>query len=207
MSQKIILFDFDGTLADTFLLGSRLINEYADKFGYARIDFAKNKNKSAKELIKMAKVKFWEIPRLLRFFRSQTLKFANEISAFEGIENLIKDLFNCGYRMGIVSTNTKEIIDIFLKKYNLQSYFSYFRTEVSLFGKKRALKLSKRNLKSNNIIYVGDEVRDIEGANKAKIPIISCTWGFNNKEILFKHNDLVVSNCNELKEKIMEFNY
>ncbi|MBO7439324.1 MAG: HAD hydrolase-like protein, partial [Bacteroidales bacterium] len=45
-----IIFDFDGTLADTFALGSKLINEYADRLGYKQIDFAANKDKSAREL-------------------------------------------------------------------------------------------------------------------------------------------------------------
>ena len=60
-----IIFDFDGTLADTFALGSKLINEYADRLGYKQIDFAANKDKSARELIKMSGVRFWQIPGLI----------------------------------------------------------------------------------------------------------------------------------------------
>ena len=60
-----IIFDFDGTLADTFALGSQLINEYADQLGYKQIDFAANKDKSARELIKMSGVRFWQIPGLM----------------------------------------------------------------------------------------------------------------------------------------------
>jgi len=201
----MLLFDFDGTLADTFLLGSRLINEYADKFGYQRIDFAENKNKSARELLKMAHVHWWEIPRLLRFFRNQTVAHAPEIEAFQGIKELITTLHEQGIPMGILSTNTREIIDIFIEKHHLEGCFSYFRTEVSLFGKKRALRKARRQLKKDghqHITYIGDELRDIEACRAVDMPIISCTWGFNSKEILSENNTKVVSNCQELREMI-----
>ena len=40
MQSAIVLFDFDGTLADTFESGARLINQFAEQFGYNKIDFA-----------------------------------------------------------------------------------------------------------------------------------------------------------------------
>ncbi len=203
----MLLFDFDGTLADTFLLGSQLINEYADRFGYQRIDFEKNKNKSARELIKMAKVHWWEIPRLLRFFRRETIAHAQEIEAFTGIPELILTLHGRGIAMGVVSTNSQTIIDTFLQKYNIQNCFSYYKTEVSLFGKKRALRKSRHQLKRQgyeSLIYIGDELRDIEACKAADIPIISCAWGFNSFEILSENNDMVARDCAELEERIME---
>lgn len=202
----MLLFDFDGTLADTFLLGSQLINEYADRFGYQRIDFVKNRNKSARELIKMAKVSWWEIPRLLRFFRRETVAHAREIEAFSGIPELIRNLHNRGFDMGVVSTNSRAIIDTFLQKYNIADYFSFYKTEVSLFGKKRALRQSRRKLRHKgreSLIYIGDELRDIEACLSADIPIISCAWGFNSFEILLAHNPNVARDCVELEALIV----
>ena len=69
MNRAIVLFDFDGTLADTFEAGARLINEFAVKFGYRQFDFANNKDLSARQIVKRSGVKFWQIPRLVRFFR------------------------------------------------------------------------------------------------------------------------------------------
>jgi phosphoglycolate phosphatase-like HAD superfamily hydrolase len=34
----------------------------------------------------------------------------------------------------------------------------------------------------DNVIYVGDETRDIEACHKVGIPIISVTWGLNNNK-------------------------
>jgi phosphoglycolate phosphatase-like HAD superfamily hydrolase len=37
---------------------------------------------------------------------------------------------------------------------------------------------------ADEVIYVGDEIRDIEAAKRSKIPVISVTWGFNGTAIL-----------------------
>ncbi|MCQ2253382.1 MAG: HAD hydrolase-like protein [Bacteroidales bacterium] len=204
----MILFDFDGTLADTFLLGASLINDYAARFGYENIDFEKNKDKSARELIKMANVHFWEIPRLIRFFRRETISHAQEIEAFSGIPELVTSLHNSGLALGVVSTNTEQILRTFLDKYNLPEHFRYFTTEVSLFGKKRALRQARRKLRRmghDGLIYIGDELRDIEACNAADIPIISCAWGFNSYDVLSENNNFVAKDCGELEEMITNY--
>lgn len=205
--KLLILFDFDGTLADTFESGSKLINEYAEKFGYQKIDFEKNKSLSAKELIKLSHVHFWQIPKLVRFFREKSQQRANEICAFTGMPELVKNLVNEEVRLGIVSTNSRPTINTFLEKYGISDIFDYMQTEVSLFGKKRALKKAKRFAKKSfeKVIYIGDEVRDIEACQKAEIPVISVSWGFNSEEILEKKNPgKVVKNADELSKMIRE---
>ncbi|MBP5682201.1 MAG: HAD-IA family hydrolase [Bacteroidales bacterium] len=187
-----IIFDFDGTLADTFALGSQLINEYADRLGYKQIDFAANKDKSARELIKMSGVRFWQIPGLIRFFRKKSVERAGEVKAFDGIPDLVRRLHDEGFSLGIITTNSAQTINIFLEKYELTDFFTYIKPEISLFGKRRALRRARRHLKSD-IIYIGDELRDIEACRAVDIPIISVSWGFNSTEILEKNNTGMVA--------------
>ena len=44
--------------------------------------------------------------------------------------------------------------------------------------------MEKHNLKPQEIIYVGDEVRDIQACKKIGVKIIAVSWGYNSKEIL-----------------------
>ena len=193
-----VIFDFDGTLADTFALGSQLINEYADQLGYKQIDFAANKDKSARELIKMSGVRFWQIPGLIRFFRKKSVERAAEVNAFDGIPDLVRRLHGDGFSLGIITTNSAQTISIFLQKYGLTDLFTYIKPEISLFGKKRAIRRARRHLKSE-IIYIGDELRDIEACRAVNIPIISVSWGFNSTEILEKNNTgMVAANTEEV---------
>lgn len=198
-----IIFDFDGTLADTFALGSRLINEYADRLGYQQIDFAANKDKSARELIKMSGVRFWQIPGLIRFFRKKSVERAAEVKAFDGIPDLVRRLHGDGFSLGIITTNSAQTISIFLEKYGLTDFFTYIKPEISLFGKRRAIRRARRHLKSE-IIYIGDELRDIEACRAVDVPIISVAWGFNSTEILEKNNaGMVAENVEGVIQKIM----
>lgn len=195
-----IIFDFDGTIADTFELGSKLINQYADKLGYRQIDFDANKDKSARQLIKMSGVKFWQIPGLIKFFRRQSVARAEEVKAFDKIPETIKQLHDEGKKIGIITTNSAETVAKFLEKYKLTEYISYIKTEISLFGKKRALRRAKRQLKTK-ITYIGDEIRDIEACQAVGIPIISVAWGFNSAEILETHNpNRVAHNAHQMAD-------
>lgn len=198
-----IIFDFDGTLADTFALGSQLINEYADQLGYKQIDFAANKDKSARELIKMSGVRFWQIPGLIRFFRKKSVERASEVKAFDGIPDLVCRLHDRGFHLGIITTNSAQTISIFLQKYGLTDLFTYIKPEISLFGKKRAIRRARRHLKSE-IIYIGDELRDIEACRATDVPIISVSWGFNSTEILEKNNPgMVAASAEEVYNTII----
>ena len=63
--DSIILFDFDGTIADTISVGLEIINSHADRFGYKRLDGELNTHLSAMQLVKLAEVKFWKLPYLV----------------------------------------------------------------------------------------------------------------------------------------------
>ena len=202
---RIVLFDFDGTLADTFESGAALINEFADRFGYKRIDFAANRDLSARQLVKLSGVKLWHIPRLVRFFRKESAKRAENIKPFAGIVSIVQKLAEkCS--LGILTTNSATTVERFLDSNGLRECFSFVKTEVPLFGKKRALRRAARKLRKNftGITYVGDEIRDIEACRKAGIKIISVSWGFNSHSALAQHNALVADSTEQLLQLILQ---
>ena len=89
--------------------------------------------------------------------------------------------------MGILSSNSKENIEKFLQANSLE-IFDFIHSEENILGKGKALGnlLKTHRLKNNEVIYVGDEVRDIEACKENGVKIISVTWGFNKKDILKK---------------------
>jgi phosphoglycolate phosphatase len=48
--------------------------------------------------------------------------------------------------------------------------------------------LKNKNLTNDDVIYVGDETRDIEAAKKCGVRILSVAWGFNNSKVLAEKN-------------------
>ena len=204
MHRSMVLFDFDGTLADTFETGAALINEFAGRFGYKTIDFAKNRNLSARELVKFSGVRWWQIPRLVRFFRKESARNAYNIQPCQGVPEMLRNISQSA-DLGILTTNTTHAVECFLRNHNLESYFGYVKTGVPLFGKRRALGSAVRLLqkKYTLILYVGDEIRDIEACRAAGVEIISVSWGFNAHEVLAEANPSVAKSAGELEQLIV----
>ena len=73
-SLKImIIFDFDGTIADTISLGIKIVNDHADKYKYNRLDRESNGHLSATKLIKRIEVNPLKLPYLMFLLRKKNL--------------------------------------------------------------------------------------------------------------------------------------
>jgi phosphoglycolate phosphatase len=86
-------------------------------------------------------------------------------------------------------------------KQNRITEFDYVVGKGGLFGKDKIIRsiLKKRKLKSDEVLYVGDEVRDIEACRKLGIKIAAVTWGFSSKELLEKNKpDFLIDRAEEI---------
>lgn len=100
------------------------------------------------------------------------------------------------YFVGILTSNTTENVEHFLHKHGLKQFFSDVRSEFQVFGKHTSLKKIVRfhKIKKQQIIYVGDETRDIEASNKARIKSVGVTWGFNSEQALSRFKPFGIAN-------------
>jgi phosphoglycolate phosphatase len=57
-----------------------------------------------------------------------------------------------------------------------------------LFGKRRALARARKaeGMRRNEVLFIGDEVRDVEAAQAAGVDVAAVTWGFNSRVALAK---------------------
>lgn len=206
MSKKVIVFDFDGTLADTFDTLAMITNRLALEFGYPPTtpeELPKLRNLSSREIISQSGVSLFKIPFFLKKIREYLHQEILNLKTIPGIPEALVQLKHEGYCLGILTSNSEENVKLFLKKYEMQDLFTFIYSETSLFSKDKPLrKLMKQNhLSSDEIIYVGDETRDIEASKKIQIQVIAVTWGFNSGEILAKHKpDFLIQQPSELIE-------
>ena len=199
--KKYIVFDFDGTIADTYQDILTIVNDLK-KDKYKEIDFEDIRDHGARYLIKKAGIPFWKIPKFV-YQAASKLKRKNNIRLFPEILDVFKELSK-KYKLGILSSNSEENIRIVLKKYKVEDLFEFIYSNSSIFGKHLVLKRMCRKYKINpeDIIYIGDEDRDIIAAKKAKIKIIAVTWGFNSEKLLKeKKPDYLVNNPKEILKK------
>ena len=192
---KLILFDFDGTIADTIELGVPIFNELAKKHNFLGIkNIDELRNVTLREFFKNHEVPKLKFPFYFKEFLKELHKQIDKVQVYDEMDDVVKKL-NKNYKLGIVSSNSKENIKKFLKINDLEFCFDFVYNYSLLFGKAQIFKkiMRLKKLDKKDLVYIGDELRDIEASKKAGIDIISVTWGFNNKEILMKKNPTFIA--------------
>jgi len=201
--NKTLIFDFDGTLADTlgFTVNSAIeINRNLDLLNGEKMDFEKYRTMDSKDFFKSLKISNLKLFYFLfKYQRKQTKEISNT-KTFEGLSEVLNELKKSGLKMGVCTSNSKNNVKLFLENCNL-NVFDFIYSSWDYFRKDKILKKSIKKFKLDkaNVIYVGDEVRDITAARNADIKVASVTWGYNLESILSQNNpDYIINQPKDL---------
>jgi len=200
---RVVIFDFDGTLADTFSTVVSIVNSLAPRYGFHPLDIAaiaSMRHLRAQDLLKVVRIPFWRIPSFLLEVKSVLGTQIEHVSPFPGIVPALESLHEKEYVLGILTSNRRETVELFLA-HNAIILFDFVYSEKDLFGKARVLQnlMKQYQLSSEQVVYVGDETRDIEAAHHAGIRIVSVGWGFNSIRALEQaHPDILIHKPHEL---------
>jgi phosphoglycolate phosphatase len=189
MTQKTIIFDFDGTIADTFSVLLNIYNDSAARFNSKQVkgkDIEKLRSQRPQQFLKEYGVTGFKAPMMALYIKRQLTRHLLEISVVPGMDKAIKQLKGNGNKIGILTSNSKPNVELFLQQNSLIDYFDFICTSKNIFRKDRALMkvVKNQHLNRADVIYVGDETRDIEACKRVSIKIIAVTWGFNSEQIL-----------------------
>ncbi|MFC1638233.1 HAD-IA family hydrolase, partial [Patescibacteria group bacterium] len=190
MSKKIIIFDFDGTIADTLAIGIEMYNKAAPFLNCKVLneeDVEDLRCQRPQEFLKKYGVTKFKLPFLLFFARKRLCRRISQIRPVAGVDEMLKKIsVDSRFELGILTSNSEKNVRCFLKNNNLDDVFSFIYSDKSVFGKEGVMNkmLKDRGFLRSQVIYVGDETRDVEAAKRAKIPIIAVGWGFNSLEVL-----------------------
>lgn len=212
---KTLIFDFDGTIANTIPFTFKKILEINKKFNV----FGKNEKKiiekirtmDYKDLIKNFKISWMKIPLIVWEIKKsqEELYFQIEkIKVFSGIKNLLKNLNKKNISCYIYSSNTKKNIEKFLEVNNLKKYFKKIYTGSNLLGKDKDLIkiLKKEKLKKEETLYVADEIRDFIACKKIDLKMIGVLWGMARKRGLTKKKiDYLVKKPKQILEIVLAY--
>ena len=211
MTAKVVMFDFDGTIADTYNAIDNITNQLSSEFGYKALsqeELLLLKNLSSREVVKISEISIFKIPFLVRRVRTELSKEIADLSPIENIIPVLFELKNREYTLGIITSNARENVKIFLRKNQLDGLFRYIHSSTSIFGKHRVINQTIKNnrLKKDNVLYVGDETRDIRSARRSNIGVAAVSWGFNSAKILKEHNpNYLVNQPSELLSAIEDY--
>ena len=202
-TNDVLIFDFDGTIADTLHFLIEIINRLSKEFDFKTIaahEITELKDKSVGEVIQHLNIPLLKVPIIAAKARIELHKEIKSVQPAEGLKDMLQQLKSLGVKMGILTSNSLKNVMEFLK-HNELDLFDFVHTTPKIWGKNRSLKtlMQENQLDLLQVIYVGDETRDIIAAQKAGIRSVAVTWGYNSTKALQAHNpDYVIHNPQEL---------
>jgi phosphoglycolate phosphatase len=199
--MKAIIFDFDGTLAESLLLGLEGVNELAPKFKYQPItDTDYIRQKGMRRIIKEdLQLKWYQLPVYIRSLKKVLMPKLDQLQLYEGLPEVIKALSGKAH-LFILTSNIRKTVNHIIDKYDLD-YFENTYTNIPAFRKHHILKrlMKRHGLRPDEVLYVGDEVRDVNACRKVGVPIVGVSWGLNDHNALVSAEaDYVVDTPEEL---------
>ena len=206
--NQYIVFDFDGTIADTFELGIDTYNMIAPEYDCQPAGSEERelfRSKRPQELLKIFGISKLKLLALTLRIRKEMIRHVPDMKLFNGLETALRNIREAGFGMGILTSNSVENVRKFLQLNNLTSLFDFIYSGRSIFGKEKVIRkmLIREQLTATDVIYVGDETRDIEACRGAGIPVIAVSWGMNRRELLLSMSpDLIVDEPGELTKHI-----
>ena len=206
---RMIIFDFDGTIADTMDAVVKIVNNHSEGFGYKKVtkqDIPYLQGKKPREILSHLGISIFKLPLWVKKIHSEINKEITNMTPTVNISPLLSEMSDdMDIRLGILTSNTQENVQQFLEKNELD-FFEFVHTGKSVFGKSHMINkiIKHQHLNPNDVFYVCDEVRDIEAARKSGIRSVAVTWGYNTKDALVKENpNFLVATPDELAKIIM----
>jgi phosphoglycolate phosphatase len=184
-----VVFDFDGTLVDSKDVLIGLYNRLAEKRRYGKLT-AENLGElatlSIPERCRRLRVPLYKVPWLAFLVVRAYREAVGSIAFNEGIPELLEELRRRGHQLMILSSNGEGNIRAFLKRHAMEDRMAAVFGGSSMFGKGRKLRtlMKQARLRPDQLVYVGDEHRDVEACKEVGVRAIAVRWGTDSESRL-----------------------
>ncbi|EWY40307.1 HAD family hydrolase [Skermanella stibiiresistens SB22] len=191
MSYRLVIFDFDGTLADSLPWFRGVFNEVAIRHGFRTLqpaEFEALRGLPSREVMRRIGVPVWKLPIIANDMKSLMARDIASIKLFDGVPEMLRGLKSAGVRLAVVSSNSEGNVRRVLGPDNAFR-IDHFGCGVAIFGKAARFKAILRHAQVEPALAlcVGDEIRDAEASKASGIPFAAVAWGYATPESLKDH--------------------
>lgn len=191
MKYRMAIFDFDGTLADSFPFFVRVFNQVAERHGFRGIapdEVPALRHLGAREMMSHVGLPAWKLPAVAHTFTRLMKASSGEIALFDGVSELLRQLEEAGVALAVVSSNAADNVRQILGDENV-ARIGQFECGMSIFGKADRIRkvLRRAGVGAHEAIYIGDQVTDLEAARKEQVAFGAVAWGYGTVASLAAH--------------------
>lgn len=193
--MALIIFDFDGVLADTLNDLIQFGQEVCDELGIKHV--VKKHDLSNLETMSFASFgRACEVPEHLvdEFVKNCLKRFAEKKSPpaiYNGLSKILR-YFAINHTLAIITTNSSQNVNAFLIEHGLDKCIQAVYG-IDIPGSK-AQKISiardqfSAETERESVFMVGDSLSDINAAKEASVTSVAVTWGHQSLEHLLRGN-------------------
>lgn len=184
MRYQMVMFDFDGTLADSFPWFVSNFDMLAERYHLPHLqpsELEELRELEFDHVLDRYKIPLWKMILAGRHIKKLMAAQVDRIPLVSGMQAVIDELVNEGVTLAVVSSNAKKNILRVLGEQNA-ARFAYFECGVAMTGKKsKFLKIIRQaGLQVHQALAIGDEPRDLRSARQANIPCAGVSWGYTS---------------------------
>lgn len=192
VAYRLVIFDFDGTLADSAGWVRGVLNDVARRYGFRTLmpdEFTMLRGQDSRAVIRYLGVPMWKMPVIAAHMRRLMRRDAGSIALFGGVDALLRTLAEQGVTLAIVSSNAEDNVRRILGPENA-ALIAHYECGASLFGKRSRFRrvLRRAGIPAAETIAIGDETRDIEAAALEGLASGAVEWGYATPDLLRRHN-------------------
>ncbi len=199
--MDIIIFDYDGVIADSLETVISIYNKLASEYKLEKIsdkkDFTELFNGNFFIGLNQSGIDPQVANNLLEEIADGLASKAKEIPLFSGVKEVLEKLSQ-NYKIMIITSNLSRVIESSLKANNIRVIEEVIGADKEKSKVKKIEKVKKKYPESK-IYYVGDTTGDIYEGREAKVTTIGVTWGFHSiRKITSSKPDFLVNSPKEL---------
>ena len=189
MKKKLVIFDMDGTLINSSITIANAINYVRENLGLEPLDIDFILSKVNDNSINPAQVfyhtKTFEKDQERWFSQYYSRNHARELALYDGIEELLKDLKQNGFKLAVATNAYRSSTIESLTHFKIWDLFDTIACADDVKRPKPQPNmlfkiLDELNISKEDAIFVGDGERDEEASKKADIDYIMVDWGFSD---------------------------
>lgn len=184
-----LIFDFDGTIVDSYQTIIAKLNSLSDEYQFSKItsvDSEAIRHLSSMDALKKINIDLFKVPKVFKRVRELIHADMCTLQPFRDMPRVLATLHSLGHSLGIVTSNTKNNVYNWLEHQQLLNLFNFIHVDSIFYSKKPILQktLKKFAIDRAQAFYIGDEVRDIVAAKQCQIFSMAVTWGYNSETLL-----------------------
>lgn len=179
--HDLVVFDLDGTLADSFAFFVACQPELARRHRFRAItetEAATLRHLPPARLMRHVGLARWRLPFVVRDFRRLMRAEGAAIECFPGIRDVLRFLHARGVALALVSSNDRANCERILGA--AWPLLRHVECSASMFGKARRLRRVARaaGVSPARAIYIGDQLTDAQAARAAGMAFGAVHWGY-----------------------------